>query len=170
MTLTKAKETAKKLNACELPIEHRNVWVFMADGNDVIITKDYASVKCSGVFLAHPEQETFVNAETFEQVSFEDVFGAPFYAGDSALLEDRISLGCEKIEDRIAILLKSISSLLEKTNTPRTAMFLVEDLIEEYDESAYRKLIVLNNYLKKHEGSIDMQEFAFMHHELFSMA
>lgn len=170
MMLSDARKIAKDIVGHSVAFPHRNVWVFYDyEGGDLIITKDNASVNRSGVFRSNSERNEFIDISSGESVLFEDVFGKPFFEDNPDLLIDNMTSGIVDLEDKIDALAEQTEDLLRKTNTSMAAMFMVEDLIEDYDEIAYKRLVVLNNYLSSCDTDIGMEDFTYLHHELFSL-
>ena len=170
MTLPEAKKLAKDIVGHSVAVAHRNVWMFCNDEKgDLIITKDDAPVNRAGVFFSYPESDEIVDISSGEVVSFKDVFGKAFFEDKPYLSVDNMTAGIDGLEEKIDALVDLAGTLLKKAGTSFVAMIMVDDLIEAYDELAYRRLVVLNNYLATCNTPISTTEFAYLHHELYTL-
>ncbi len=173
MTLSEAKKTAKELLGIDVPFSYRNVWVFFAPTDtgkrDLIITKEGAAVRYPGTFFGDPNSDILIDSATGAAVAPEDVFGKPFFADDPSLRIDTTTPADMDTAQKIDLLFQQIKNLLKKTNAPTAAMFLANDLMEDYDETAYQRLVVLYNYLSTYAKEISMEEFSYLHHELYTL-
>lgn len=170
MTLSEAKKIAKDILGIDVAFPHRNVWVFYSeDQGDLIITKDGAHVNRAGVFRCTPENDSLIDTSSGELVLAEDVFGKTFFEDDPSLFVDHTTSDTMDLEEKIDALLARTQDLLQKTNTPLAAMIMLDDLIMDGDEASYRRLIVLNNYLSTCGKEITMEEFTYLHHELYTL-
>ena len=170
MTLQEAKKVAKDIAGLDAVFPHRNVWIFYDDENgDLIITKDDAPVKKTGVFRNDPKRNELVNVLSGEVVLFEDVYGKVFFEDKPSLLIDNITSDTADLTEKIDVLLALTEDLLKKQNMPLAALFMVDDLAEDYDDLAYRRLVVFYNYLSSCNTNISLEEFTYLHHELYTM-
>lgn len=173
MTLHEAKKTAKELLGIDTPFSYRNVWVFFAPTDsgksDLIITKDDAEVRHAGMFFDDPDSNMLIDIATGASIAPEDVFGKPFFADDASLTEDTVTAVHLSLQERIDTLLEQIAHLLKNASFSPVAMFMVCDLLEDCEKTSYQRLVVLYNYLSRHAADITLEEFSYLHHELYTL-
>ncbi len=168
-----ADQLAQKIVGHTMCLSHPNVWFYFSPKdsgiNDLFITKDDAKVAKSGVFIGDDARGVIYDWYTGEIVTEDDVFGPTFFKDDPSLTIDRTTSPDMNLQEKIDVLLDSILELLMETKTSPGAMILVEDLIEDCDETAYKRLVILNNYLAQADGPISMKQFANLHHDLYTL-
>lgn len=173
MTLHEAKKIAKELLGVDTPFSYRNVWVFFAPTDsgksDLIITKDGAEVQRAGIFFDDPNSNMLTDIATGASIAAEDVFGKPFFADDASLMEDTVTAVHLSLQEKIDMLLEHIAHLLKNADFFPVAMIMTSDLLEDCEKTSYQRLVILYNYLSKHAADITLEEFSYLHHELYTL-
>ncbi len=173
MNRSEAGKTARELIGQCICLDQRNVWVFRPMQNrnkrNILITKDNAIVKRSGVFFEDEALEQLTDAVTGEIVDYDDVLGAPFFADDPTLFEDRWTTEHMTTEQKVGVLLSELREQFARLNLSAACIIMLDDFLEEPDESAIKRLVVLCNYLSRQEEKLDTEDFVYLHHELFSI-
>ena len=175
MTLSDAKKKAKAISGTDFCYPYRNVWGFFNDSDSeiqaIFITKDDADTEISGVFLDKGEDNGFTEYGTNRIVPMSAVFGKTFFDVDPSLLTDPTPENM-LIDEKIHTLFRETAERLVAHGLPAGALIMLHDIADRdsSDEaSVLLRLVILKNYLSKTGKHISMEEFAFMHHELFTI-
>jgi|GEM_PF-5637413 len=170
MDRKKAAKLADEILGENCCLDHRNVWVFisMSEQPDLIITKDEAPVKRPGIYRCNHVTGAITDADTNEKVPMDEVFGIPFYRNRPELFDDRF-LADISDEERINELIAVAEALIDRLGMPVACKIMLGDLADSEDNNAEARLVVLCNYLARQREPISVTDFAYIHHELFSM-
>ncbi len=173
MTLSDAKRKAKAISGSDFCFSYRNVWGFFNDSDPeiqaIFITKDGADTEISGVFLDKGEENVFTEYETNRIVPVSSALGKTFFDDDPSLLTDPTPENMP-IDEKISTLFRESAELLIAHGLPAGALIMLHDIADRdsSDETAILlRLVILKNYLLKTDKHISVEEFAFMHQELF---
>lgn len=175
MTFADAKRKAKAISDSDGCLSYRNVWGFFNDSDSeiqaIFITKDNADTEISGIFLDKGEENGFTEYETNRIVPMNSVFGKTFFDDDPSLLTDPTPEDMP-IDEKISTLFRETAELLIAHGLPAGALILLHDIADRDssdDATILLRLVILKNYLSKTDKHISVEEFAFMHHELFTI-
>ncbi len=173
MNIVDAEKTAAKLFGTQTCFPFRNVWGFFPDPDTdiqaIFITKDGVNTDVKGIFLDKGLQGEFEEYNTGKVVHMNAVFGKTFFDDDPTL---RIDPDPEDTSiDRIEKLLEESADLLVEHGLPPMALVMLHDLADNTTDNSVAKmrLLILKNYLLKTDEFITVEEFSFMHHELFTI-